>query len=154
MKNRKLKGRKSTTGLSGDKKKMAAYIKSELKKALTEKRTQLKQKAMAAKEAIRTQRKNEAERIKNTLSSQIKSIRAQIKQLKENGSDTDANLSMLQGTIKAVRTDAVNARKKNSDTAKAGIAKLSATYKTDIAAAKASMEAEYETELDKLKSKK
>lgn len=130
MKNRQLKGRTSTAGMSKSDKEMAAYIKDQLKSQM-----------QATKEKIKEERKQQRDQLSAALKSSIARVRDQIKALK--GSGDEGAIERLRDSIKTIRAKATEARKKITETAKAKTAAANQTYKDTYAAEVGKLKAKY-----------
>ena len=150
LKNRELKGRKSTSGLNEEGKNAARYVKEQLTNERKQKVESHKQQTNSSIETLREQKQSTIESHKNAMQAKIDSLRAKLKNMRKY--EKKRNKDKIYAEIALLREDNKQKREQLQEAFKASSSQLRTEHKTEKARLKEEYDEKYYQELDKIRS--
>ena len=152
MKNRELKGRRSTAKLNDEGKKAASYVKERLTTERKQKVQTHKDKTDSTIDSLRVQKKAKIEAHKEQMQGKIDNLREQLKSMSRE--DKSANKERIYNEIASLRESNKQQRKMLQEQFKASSTSLRTDHKTERTRLKEEYDQKYIDELDKIRSEK
>lgn len=152
MKNRELKGRRSTAKLNDEGKKAASYVKERLTTERKQKVQTHKDKTDSTIDSLRVQKKAKIEAHKEQMQGKIDNLREQLKSMSRE--DKSANKERIYNEIASIRESNKQQRKMLQEQFKASSTSLRTDHKTERTRLKEEYDQKYIDELDKIRSEK
>ena len=150
LKNRELKGRRSTTGLNDEGKNAARYVKEQLTSERKQKVEAHKQETNSTIDSLREQKKSAVEAHKNAMQVKIDRLRAKLKGMSKE--DKARNKERIYGQIDSLREDNKQVRQQLQEAFKASSTDLRSAHKEERTRLKNEYDEKYLQELDKIRS--
>lgn len=150
LKNRELKGRRSTAGLNDEGKNAARYIKEQLTSERKQKVEAHKQETNSTIDSLREQKKSAVEAHKNAMQVKIDRLRAKLKGMSKE--DKARNKERIYGQIDSLREDNKQVRQQLQEAFKASSTDLRSAHKEERTRLKNEYDEKYLQELDKIRS--
>ena len=152
MKNRELKGRRSTAKLNDEGKKAANYVKERLNTERKQKVQTHKDKTDSTIDSLRVQKKAKIEAHKEQMQGKIDNLREQLKSMSRE--DKSANKERIYNEIASLRESNKRQRTMLQEQFKASSTSLRTDHKTERTRLKEEYDQKYIDELDKIRSEK
>ena len=150
LKNRELKGRRSTAGLNDEGKNAARYVKEQLTSERKQKVEAHKQETNSTIDSLREQKKSAVEAHKNAMQVKIDRLRAKLKGMSKE--DKARNKERIYGQIDSLREDNKQVRQQLQEAFKASSTDLRSAHKEERTRLKNEYDEKYLQELDKIRS--
>ncbi len=150
LKNRELKGRRSTAGLNDEGKNAARYVKEQLTSERKQKVEAHKQEMNSTIDSLREQKKSAVEVHKNAMQVKIDRLRAKLKGMSKE--DKARNKERIYGQIDSLREDNKQVRQQLQEAFKASSTDLRSAHKEERTRLKNEYDEKYLQELDKIRS--
>lgn len=150
LKNRELKGRRSTAGLNDEGKNAARYVKEQLTSERKQKVEAHKQETNSTIDSLREQKKSAVEAHKNAMQVKIDRLRAKLKGMSKE--DKARNKERIYGQIDSLREDNKQVRQQLQEAFKASSTDLRFAHKEERTRLKNEYDEKYLQELDKIRS--
>lgn len=150
LKNRELKGRRSTAGLNDEGKNAARYVKEQLTSERKQKVEAHKQETNSTIDSLREQKKSAVEAHKNAMQAKIDRLRAKLKGMSKE--DKARNKERIYGQIDSLREDNKQVRQQLQEAFKASSTDLRSAHKEERTRLKNEYDEKYLQELDKIRS--
>ena len=129
LKNRELKGRRSTAGLNDEGKNAARYVKEQLTSERKQKVEAHKQETNSTIDSLREQKKSAVEAHKNAMQAKIDRLRAKLKGMSKE--DKARNKERIYGQIDSLREDNKQVRQQLQEAFKASSTDLRSAHKEE-----------------------
>ena len=152
MKNRELKGRRSTAKLNDEGKKAASYVKERLNTERKQKVQTHKDKTDSTIDSLRVQKKAKIEAHKEQMQGKIDNLRERLKSMSRE--DKNANKERIYNEIASLRESNKQQRTMLQEQFKASSTYLRTDHKTERTRLKEEYDQKYIDELDKIRSEK
>ena len=152
MKNRELKGRRSTAKLNDEGKKAASYVKERLNTERKQKVQTHKDKTDSTIDSLRVQKKAKIEAHKEQMQGKIDNLREQLKSMSRE--DKNSNKERIYNEIASLRESNKRQRTMLQEQFKASSTSLRTDHKTERTRLKEEYDQKYIDELDKIRSEK
>ena len=150
LKNRELKGRRSTAGLNDEGKNAARYVKEQLTSERKQKVEAHKQETNSTIDSLREQKKSAVEAHKIAMQVKIDRLRAKLKGMSKE--DKARNKERIYGQIDSLREDNKQVRQQLQEAFKASSTDLRSAHKEERTRLKNEYDEKYLQELDKIRS--